>query len=141
MALIPPDWRKRQIGSKLNEQHSFNSLKMQSKHMIIKKTLCALALSLVCAQSQAALTGPDNYAECIFDSISPATGPQEILWISGECRRVFPQPSRRELFDPKSPRECYSKYQYQASSREAAKAIYTACKDYFFQPVVKKVRN
>lgn len=109
--------------------------------MNIKNILCALALGLAGTTSQAALTGPDNYAECIFNSISPATGPQEIVWIHGECRRAFPQPSQRELFDPKSPRACYNKYQYQASSREAAKAIYVACKDYFFQPVVKKVRN
>lgn len=103
--------------------------------------VAASALIIASTSSQAALRGPDNYAECVLASITPATAPQEIAWIQGECRRVFPAPSQREWFDPKSPRACYSKYQYRASSREAAKAIYSACKDYFFQPVVRKVRN
>lgn len=75
--------------------------------------------------------GVDSYAECVLDQVGPKTGAVETRSIASNCRADFPAPSKAGLFGPRSVESCFEKYGGQASHRQASRAIYDACQDYF----------
>ena len=73
----------------------------------------------------------NNYSECVIRQLQPATGTLEIDVIVGDCRNQFPAPSQRNLLDPRSVQSCFQRHQKRIAHRPAAKALLTACQDYF----------
>lgn len=73
----------------------------------------------------------DSYAECVLAQVDKKKGPVEIQSIESECRTRFPGPSPRSALDARSVDACYRKHEDQVTHRQAAKAVFGACQDYF----------
>jgi len=102
----------------------------------LNPALALLACLLASSAGHAAIAGllpggADNYSECVIRQLQPATGALEIEAIVGDCRNDFPDASRRTLLDPRSVQSCYRRHEDRVGHRPAAKALFTACQDYF----------